>query len=57
MIFFLLINFKMPIVGILTFMSSILGLSETEKAGFLDILILMRISNLCSDELTVKNVL
>ena len=42
---FLLINVKMPkIVGILTFMSgknSILGLSETKNAEFLDIFILM----------------
>ena len=42
---FLLINVKMPTtVGILTFMSrksSILGLSEPEKAEFLDIFILM----------------
>ena len=47
MIFFLLINVKMPtIVGILAFMSrknSILGLSESEKAEFLDVLILMSI--------------
>ena len=45
--FFLLINVKMPtIVGILTFMSrknNILGLFEYEKAGFLDIFILMSI--------------
>ena len=45
--FFLLINVKMPtIVGILTFMSrknSILGLSEHEKAEFLDIFILTSI--------------
>ena len=45
--FFLLINIKMPtIVGILTFTSmknSILGLSEPEKAEFLDISILMSI--------------
>ena len=43
----MLINVKMPtIVGILTFMSSknsILGLSESKKAEFLDIFILMRI--------------
>ena len=43
--FFLLINVKMPImVGILTFMSrqtSILGLSEPEKANVLYIFILM----------------
>ena len=42
---FLLINVKMPtIVGILTVMSkenSFLGLSEPEKAEFLDIFILM----------------
>ena len=47
--FSLLINVKMPtIVGILTFMSgknSILGLSKPKKAEFLDILILMSISN------------
>ena len=45
--FFLLLNVKMPtIVGILTFISrknSILGLSESEKAEFLDIFILMDI--------------
>ena len=45
--FFLLINVKMPtIVGILTFMSkknSIIGLSEPEKAVFLDIFIFMSI--------------
>ena len=44
---FLLINVKMPtIVGILTFMggkNSILGLSESKKAQFLDIFILMSI--------------
>ena len=49
MIFFLLINVKMPvIVGILTFMSgknSILGLSEPKNATFLDIFILMIIQN------------
>ena len=42
---FLLINVKMPtIVGILTFISgtnSILGLSEPEKAEFLDIFIIL----------------
>ena len=47
MIFFLLINVKMPtIVGILTFTSgkiSILDLSEPKKAEFLDIYILMNI--------------
>ena len=47
MIFFLLINVKMPtIVGILTFMNgknSILGLSEPEKDEFLDINILLSI--------------
>ena len=48
--FFLLINVKMPtIVGILIFMrgggNSILGLSEPKKAEFLDIFILMSISN------------
>ena len=47
--FFLLINVKMPtIVGILTFVSgknSILGLSVHKKAEFLDIFILMSISN------------
>ena len=47
MIFFLLINLKMPTyVGILTFMSrknSILNLSEPEKDEFLDIFILMGI--------------
>ena len=45
--FFLLINVEMPTtVGILTFMSrknSIFGLSESEKAEFLDIFILMSI--------------
>ena len=45
--FFLLINVKMPtIVGILTFMSrknSIFGLSESGKAEFLSIFILMSI--------------
>ena len=45
--FFLLINVKMPtIVGILTFRSrknSILSLSESEKAEFLDIFIFMSI--------------
>ena len=45
--FFLLINVKMPtIFGSLTFMSrknSILGLSESGKAEFLDIFILMSI--------------
>ena len=45
--FFLLINVKRPtFVGILTFMgekNSILGLSETEKAEFLDSFILMSI--------------
>ena len=48
MIFFLLINVKMPtIVGILTFMSgknTILGLSESKNAEFLDIFV-MRILN------------
>ena len=46
---FLLINVKMPtVVGILTFMSgknSILGSSESKKAKFLDIFILMCILN------------
>ena len=40
MYFFLLINGKLQTVGILTFMSrknSIIGLSEPEKAEFLDI--------------------
>ena len=59
--FFLLINVKMPtIVGILTYMSrksSIVGLSETEKAEFLDILILMSIEISCSAELSMKKVL
>ena len=49
MIFFLLINVKMPtIVGILTFMSgknSNLGLSEPKKAEFLDIFIFRSIYN------------
>ena len=48
---FLFINVKIPtIVGILTLMSgknSILGLSEPKKAEFLDIFILMSISELC----------
>ena len=43
--FFLLINVKMPTtVGILTLLSSsnnVLGLSEPEKAEFIDIFILM----------------
>ena len=40
--FFLLINVKMPTVGILTFMSrknNVLGLSEPKKDEFLDIFI------------------
>ena len=49
--FFLLINVKMPtIVGILTFMSgknNILGLSQPEKAEFLDSFMLMTISCSC----------
>ena len=41
---FPLINVEMQaIVGISTFMSSILGLSDPEKAEFLDIFILMSI--------------
>ena len=47
--FFLLINVKMPtIVGVLTFMSrksGIIGLSEPDKAEFLDSSILTSISN------------
>ena len=47
--FFQLINIKMPtVVGILTFMTrknSISGLPEPKKAEFLDIFILMSISN------------
>ena len=65
---FLLINVKMPtVVGILTFMSrkngivmvisrknSILGVSEPEKAEYLDILILMSIKNSGLAELSMK---
>ena len=57
--FFLLINVKMPTI-VLPFMSgknSILGLSEPEKAEFLDIFILMSIKNSCSNELSIKKVL
>ena len=46
--FFLLINVKMPIVGILTFTirkNSIPGLSELKNTDFLDIFMLMSIYN------------
>ena len=60
--FFLLINVKMPtIVGILTFMSrikSIIGLSESENAEFLNIFLLMSIFRISySAELSMKKVL
>ena len=58
MSFFLLINVKMTtVVGILTFMSrknSIVGLSEPEKAEFLDIFILMSIKTSCLANLSMK---
>ena len=52
--FFLLINVK--IVGISTFMrrkSSIIGLSELEKAEFLDILYSLAFKISCSAELSI----
>ena len=59
--FFLLINVKMPtIVGILTFMSrknSILSVSESEKAEFLNILYLQAFKISGSTELSIKKVL
>ena len=60
--FFLLINVKMPtIVGILTFMSrknSTLGLSESEKAEFLDIFLYLSAFKISySIELSMKKVL